>query len=62
MPRYLIAIGAAWGGQTTGSHRTEDPLYDLPRFALAEVAWHLLRGLSAPSLKEGRFYFAALAD
>jgi hypothetical protein len=31
MQLYLIGIGAAWGGQTTG-HRVSD----LPRFALAD--------------------------
>ena len=38
MQRYLIVIGAAWGGQTTG-HRV------IPRFALAEVALHLRQSL-----------------
>jgi hypothetical protein len=28
-------------------------LYDLPRFALAKVAWYLLRGLNDPSLRRG---------
>ena len=34
MQRYLIVIGAAWGGQTTVT------MFDLPRFALAKVALH----------------------
>jgi hypothetical protein len=48
MQRYLIAIGAAWGGQTAG-YRVDD----LPRFALAKVALHFPRGLSDPSLWRG---------
>jgi len=55
MQRYRKVIGAAWGGQTTGSHGARGPAYDLPRFALAEVAWHLLEGLSDPSFRRGIF-------
>jgi hypothetical protein len=53
MQRYLNAIGAAWGGQTTACQEKRRLMSDLPRFALSEVALHFFIGLSAPSLRRG---------
>src|SRR5262245_12220609 len=48
MQRCRKGIGAAGGG-----HTHDIRMFALPRFALAEVALHLLRGLRDPSSKEG---------
>jgi hypothetical protein len=45
-------VGRSYNGFTYDKR----PVSDLPRFALAEVAWHLLEGLSDPSFKEGMFF------
>src|SRR5678815_1013436 len=54
MQRYLKAIGAARGGQTSVLCDTNKvPLYYHPRCALAKVAWHLLSRAQRPLLAGG---------